>query len=266
MRKTLDGLSVPCIVLDGSMGIREVSTALDHLRNNPAPEVLIATDKLLGEGVDLPELDTLFFVSPFKQPRIVEQCAGRLLRAAEGKFSVRIYDYVDYRIPMLSRMFSRRVSIYKRLGYIQHGNESAPAQKILYDGSDYSAALLDDISAAGSEIILSASFISVSGASKAIISKVAERTRTGIRTELRMRQLPSDTKYNNLRRLLLDSGISIAFSADPLCFAVIDRKISWYGELNPLGSSDDMHHQASILRIADTVTAECLLRSRQEFF
>jgi hypothetical protein len=47
------------------------------------------------------------------------QYTGRLHRLHPAKREVRIYDYVDSRIPMLARMFAKRLRGYRSLGYAQ---------------------------------------------------------------------------------------------------------------------------------------------------
>jgi superfamily II DNA or RNA helicase len=45
------------------------------------------------------------------------QYTGRLHRLHPGKHEVRIYDYVDRGVPMLERMFERRLRGYPAIGY-----------------------------------------------------------------------------------------------------------------------------------------------------
>jgi superfamily II DNA or RNA helicase len=45
------------------------------------------------------------------------QYAGRLHRLHPGKTEVRIYDYVDRDVPMLARMFKKRLRGYRAIGY-----------------------------------------------------------------------------------------------------------------------------------------------------
>ena len=45
------------------------------------------------------------------------QYAGRLHRLHPDKTEVRIYDYVDRDVPMLARMFERRLRGYRAIGY-----------------------------------------------------------------------------------------------------------------------------------------------------
>jgi hypothetical protein len=42
---------------------------------------------------------------------------GRLHRLHDGKKVVRVYDYVDCAVPMLARMFARRLNGYRAIGY-----------------------------------------------------------------------------------------------------------------------------------------------------
>lgn len=45
------------------------------------------------------------------------QYAGRLHREHHGKTDVRIFDYVDRSVPMLARMFAKRLKGYRAMGY-----------------------------------------------------------------------------------------------------------------------------------------------------
>jgi hypothetical protein len=62
-------------------------------------------------------LDTLFLTLPVSWRGTVAQYAGRLHRLFDGKREVRIYDYADVNVPMLSRMFDRRCRAYEAIGY-----------------------------------------------------------------------------------------------------------------------------------------------------
>ena len=73
--------------------------------------------RFLGEGFDDARLDTLFLTLPVSWRGTIIQYAGRLHRLHEGKREVRIYDYVDLDVPMLSRMFDRRCQGYEAIGY-----------------------------------------------------------------------------------------------------------------------------------------------------
>src|SRR5256885_12368760 len=80
-------------------------------------EVILATGKCIGEGFDDPRLDTLFLTLPVSWRGTIAQYAGRLHRLYDAKREVRIYDYADLNVQMLSRMFDRRCRGYEAIGY-----------------------------------------------------------------------------------------------------------------------------------------------------
>jgi len=53
------------------------------------------------------------------------QYAGRLHRRFRSKVDVRILDFVDRRVPVLSRMFDKRVVGYRAMGH--EVGEASPA-------------------------------------------------------------------------------------------------------------------------------------------
>ncbi len=79
--------------------------------------VLLATGRYVGEGFDDARLDTLFLTLPVSWRGTIAQYVGRLHRLHDGKREVRVYDYADLNVPMLSRMFDRRCRGYEAVGY-----------------------------------------------------------------------------------------------------------------------------------------------------
>lgn len=73
--------------------------------------------RYIGEGFDDARLDTLLLALPISWKGTLQQYAGRLHRDFDGKKEVRIYDYVDASIPMLLRMYDKRIKGYKDMGY-----------------------------------------------------------------------------------------------------------------------------------------------------
>lgn len=65
----------------------------------------------------MPPLDTLFLAMPISWRRTLQQYAGRLHRLYDSKKFVRIYDYVDTEVPMLVRMYKKRLQGYGAIGY-----------------------------------------------------------------------------------------------------------------------------------------------------
>ena len=107
------------IILQGGMGRKSLREAITQLAVVPENEtrVVIATGKFVGEGFDDSRLDTLFLTMPVSWRGIIAQYAGRLHRLHDGKREVRVHDYADLDIPMLSRMFDRRCAGYEAVGY-----------------------------------------------------------------------------------------------------------------------------------------------------
>jgi superfamily II DNA or RNA helicase len=103
-------------VAAGEKGRREVSAQLGSVPRDEE-RVVLATGRFAGEGFDDPRLDTLFLVLPVSWKGTLIQYAGRLHRQSLEKTEVRIYDYVDVGVPLLERMFQRRLRGYRAMGY-----------------------------------------------------------------------------------------------------------------------------------------------------
>ena len=107
------------VVIQGGMGKkqrRELQQVLDGITEN-GKTVIAATGKYLGEGFDDPRLDTLFLALPISWRGTLAQYAGRLHRVTQRKRDVLIYDYADLQVPVLSKMYGRRVRGYRSIGY-----------------------------------------------------------------------------------------------------------------------------------------------------
>lgn len=94
---------------------------------------MLATGRYIGEGFDDPRLDAPLLAMPIAWKGTVVQYAGRLHRAHPGKRETLVYDYVDAEVPVLRRMFAKRLRAYRSLGYelaeIEEGQSAVvPAQ------------------------------------------------------------------------------------------------------------------------------------------
>jgi superfamily II DNA or RNA helicase len=112
-------------VLDGGLRKKTCTAIFEAIRSMPSSEELlvIATGQYLGEGFDCPQLDTLFLVFPFAFKGRLVQYAGRLMRSFEAKRNVRVYDYVDVQVPVLKKMYVKRLKTYKALGFEEKTND-----------------------------------------------------------------------------------------------------------------------------------------------
>ena len=101
-------------LLRGAMGAKERDRAKASLDDT---QVIVATGKYIGEGFDLPKLDTLFLVLPISWKGSLVQYVGRIQRQFEGKDKVIVFDYLDSSLPMLQRMYKKRAKGYAAMGY-----------------------------------------------------------------------------------------------------------------------------------------------------
>jgi superfamily II DNA or RNA helicase len=107
------------VVLHGSMTGSRREIAKKQLAEIPSDQerLILATGRYIGEGFDDARLDTLFLALPVSWKGTLVQYTGRLHRLHPGKSEVRIYDYVDREVPMLLRMFEKRLRGYRAIGY-----------------------------------------------------------------------------------------------------------------------------------------------------
>jgi superfamily II DNA or RNA helicase len=107
------------VVLQGGMGAKAHRMVRAQLEAIPANEerLVLAIGRYIGEGFDDARLDTLFLAMPVSWKGILVQYTGRLHRLHPGKSDVQIFDYVDREVPMLLRMFEKRLRGYRAIGY-----------------------------------------------------------------------------------------------------------------------------------------------------
>ena len=108
------------VVLHGGIAVKARRAALQRLAQLPddEPRLVLATGRYIGEGFDNPRLDTLLLTMPIAWKGTLIQYAGRLHRAHPAKQDARIYDYVDNDVPVLRRMYGKRLRAYRKMGYM----------------------------------------------------------------------------------------------------------------------------------------------------
>jgi superfamily II DNA or RNA helicase len=127
---------VTCFRLSGGTGKKERAAILSRIDEHYAakkPFVLLATASLIGEGFDLPRLDTLFLAMPLSFKGRLVQYAGRLHRIHDGKATARIYDYLDENSALTRAMFRRRLVGYQQMGYrveLPSGQDADPDPRL----------------------------------------------------------------------------------------------------------------------------------------
>lgn len=121
LAQSIEGCESPVFRLHGRMAAaqrREVRRELGLAEAEQRPFVLIAIDKIAGEGLDLPTLNTLFLAVPVSFKGRVIQQLGRITRGRpEDSLPAVVHDYRDKRVPLLERMYSRRRRVMAKEGF-----------------------------------------------------------------------------------------------------------------------------------------------------
>jgi superfamily II DNA or RNA helicase len=103
----------------GKKGRNEAIATVREYVENHKQFCLFSTGSLIGEGFDLPELDTMVITMPISFKGRLTQYVGRLHRQNSlDKKEIVVYDYVDTCSGMTISMFKKRLSAYKKLGYV----------------------------------------------------------------------------------------------------------------------------------------------------
>lgn len=260
LEEKLIGKGLRVITLYGTMKARERHAAIAELKSaGPSePFVLLATGRLIGEGFDEAQLDTLFLAMPIAWKGTVAQYAGRLSRSFPGKAEVRIMDYVDVHIPVLERMYQKRLKAYQSVGYqIGRTSTQTPESLRIFDGANYLPTLLEDLHRAKAQIILSSPYPKRQKM-QTLLPQLQEIFQSGKRITLCTKPLDEvkDAYRKNTRQLhseLSERGLHIQpVPGLHLHFILVDETILWYGSLDPLGTqqADD-----SLIRMEDPLLA-----------
>lgn len=132
LQKRLGEIGIDAIVLRGGMGKRQRKEAMGRIHDTAKVprRVVLATGRYIGEGFDDSKLDTLFLAMPISWSGTLQQYVGRLHRMRSDKSLLQVYDYVDYNLPLLTKMFNRRSKGYKALGYTLRHDAEHPNKQV----------------------------------------------------------------------------------------------------------------------------------------
>lgn len=255
------------LLLQGGGNNHEREELRRQLQNIPSDESLavVAIGKYIGEGFNLPRLDTLMLATPIAWEGNVEQYAGRLHRDYAGKSEVIIYDYVDSNVRVLSGMYHKRLRAYKKIGYslFPRLNPQVTTTDAIFDTETYATALERDITGAEKEIIISGPNLTTAKVNwiTAILHPVR---RNGVTTTVISQPAEAypphrQSTIRHLHTRLTAAGIHLNCNA-PLHhhFVIIDRYLVWYGDVNILGREKADTH---LIRMQATDIAAALLTS-----
>lgn len=249
------------MVLTGGGTQKDSRENLAAVTNIPEDEpfVLVATGKYVGEGFDMPRLDTLFLTMPISWKGTVQQYSGRLHRLYEGKKEVQVYDYVDVHVEMLENMYQKRLKGYAAIGYKAKGTPQ-PLEEVhsIFDSHTFFPVYSADILAAQKEVVIVSPFLSKRRVQVALNYLTSANAMVTVVTKSPDNYAEKDRgKITECIDLLSQHDITIR-TKDRIHqkYAIIDQRLVWYGSINLLsyGTSEE-----SIMRIENVDIALELL-------
>jgi len=218
----------------------------------------------VGEGFDEPRLDTLFLVMPISWKGTLHQYAGRLHRHWKNKKDVQVYDYVDLHVPMLERMYAKRLRGYASMGYKVRG-ETFPGAPVnlIFNKDNFFSVYLRDLENAKTQAVIVSPFIT-----QKRMEQVMEIFRPLLKKQVGICILTRPAAdFNSPERQVLDAlfssvqteGVKMNLKSNiHQKFAVIDERISWYGSINLFSFG---YSQESIMRLESSSIAYELAQS-----
>ena len=251
------------VALTGGETQKKSREALQIVTNIPEgePFVIIATGKYVGEGFDMPRLDTLFLTMPISWKGTIQQYVGRLHRLYDGKNEVQVYDYVDVHVEMLEKMYQKRLRGYAAIGYKAKGSPQPLVEvNSIFDNHTFYSVYSTDIQAAKSEVVIVSPFLSLRRVLSALNYIAATDAKVTVITKHPNNYREKDrVRITSCIERLSEKGIIIK-TKDHIHqkFAIIDQRIVWYGSINLLSFGES---EESIMRIENTDIAAELLES-----
>lgn len=192
----------------------------------------------------------------------IAQYAGRLHRNFEGKDEVLIYDYVDVHIPVLERMYHKRLTAYRSVGYSVRSNGTEHnIENGIYDEANYFEYVIHDIRSVEKNLLISSPYLNKTKI-KAIKEILIEKYKMGTRIVLCIKNLD---EYAQKHRMYIEEFINeiekegipvIQLLKNRYKFMIVDNKTVWYDGIDILGGSYDDN---SLIRVEDEELANELL-------
>ena len=256
-------------IMYGDNTSKENDSIREQLLSTPPSEslILVATGQIIGEGFNLPRLDTLMLAAPVSFEGRLEQYVGRLNRDFEGKNEVIVYDYVDSHLTVFNNMFLKRLRAYKKIGFkVKTDSKTdslAEKQKTsaIFTSKDYYEIFERDLVEAEYEIVISSPDISHNKVER-FINIIKARQESGVRVSV-ITENPDNRLVGNpvyimdLIRQLRDAGINVGYTDNiNEHYAVIDKALVWHGGMNLLGKADVWDN---LIRVKDIGAAAELL-------
>jgi len=234
------------ITLIGTESAKVKTKSIELLANIPHEEklIIIATGKYVGEGFDYPRLDTLFLVSPIAWKGTLAQYAGRLHRDYLGKQDVMIYDYVDIHVPVLERMYHKRLNGYALLGYkVLSSHNQLDKISMIYDTHSFALVMRNDFREAKKEILIVSPYLRKKRIDD-VLEWLKEPLQANISITVVTRPVASFKEQERIKECIKHLQAFVTVIQKPNIhqkFILIDNRLVWYGSINLLsfGSAEE---------------------------
>jgi len=261
LKKQTDANIIALIGTDSAKKKRETTELLESITPNEKL-IIVATGKYIGEGFDYPRLDTLFLASPIAWKGTLAQYAGRLHREYPGKQDVIVYDYVDIHIPVLERMYHKRLTGYSQIGYKVLASKDEPDRiSMIYDHETFGSALKRDFAEARKEILISCPYIRKKQVNL-LLAMLEDLVSKAKGIDVTIITLPSES-YREQERAkkcieLLQTKVNVKMEIDIYQkYIIIDNQLVWYGSI---GLLDYIDSDDTIMRLESRELVEELTR------
>ncbi len=261
----LQGMADHVFLLQGGKSMKARAELREKMSDVSRDEsmIMVATGQYIGEGFNYPRLDTMLLAMPISFEGNVEQYAGRLNRDYEGKKDVIIFDYIDQHIPVLERMYHRRLRTYKKIGF-EVCSEVMDKQEVsnsIFDSIGYWEVFEKDVLSANKSIVISSPFLS-SRKVEWLVEQSETLQKRGVTIKvfsLSPEAYPEDGREHHRELLERIATAGICVKTQNHCYeryAVIDQSLVWYGSMNLLSRGKE---EDSLMRIISPEIAAELL-------
>ena len=262
----LEGNVKHLFLLQGGRKTKERESLRKKLQDVPASEsvAIVAIGQYIGEGFNYPRLDTLMLATPISWEGNVEQYAGRLHRDYACKKDVIIYDYVDMRVKVLNKMYSKRLKTYNRMGYSLYQTLPLFAEndvkRSFYESSAFEPVLENDILAAKGELIISSTLVTLPKV-RWLFDLMNKKKESPLKILIYTAKRPeseSDALHlGALKQSLRNQGIIVQENEHHHeRFVIVDRNIVWYGDADFLSHSKTFDN---VIRVVNSEIAADIL-------
>ena len=241
LKGKLQGVGLQAISIVGSMSRSEKKDIVSEIKGNIDGEsIIISTGQYLGEGTDIPYLDTLLMATPISWEGKVAQFVGRIAREFDGKQYTLIYDYVDFCIPLFYSMYQKRIKTYSSLGYISYDpfsgeNTVSLDTKSFFLQHEIYSPLLSSFGKAKKKIIISSPSLFMTSSVSGIIAFLEKAISKGVSVCVitsKESRASKQKKHNKVVKELEKIGVSVDEREESFQkFVLIDSSEVWFGSV-----------------------------------